>query len=214
MNEQQLTALVERVGDSLEPDVARLVAGGAARGRVRRRRRTAGTAFAGVAVVGAVATVGLLLPPAAVDAGPDVADPGPPGRVVAVAPMDMDDALAGLLPGAEVGVRDDAAYQYQLQHGTVRWQGATVTLTIDSRNVGIASTAQERCETAYGPTCEQAPGGAWVFEGDRSLIDPVRSDDVETAYLPEGYVIEATADEGKVDREVLLDLVLDERWLR
>ncbi len=59
MNEQQVSALVDRVGRTLEPDVGALVARGTARGRTRRRRRAAASALTGVVAVGAVLGVGL-----------------------------------------------------------------------------------------------------------------------------------------------------------
>ena len=214
MNEQQLTILVERTGESLEPDVRTLVAGGVARGRTRRRRRAAGSVLAGVAAVGAVALAATLVPRGDSDPGPDVAGPVGPHRVVAVAPMDMDEALAALLPGARVPGHDDVPYEYQRQHGTVRFHGKTVTVRIDSRSAGIAKSARARCEAVYDRSCEQAPGDVWLFEGGRSDGSSGIFDDFVVAYLPEGYVIEAVAGPGAMDRARLRELVLDDGWLR
>jgi hypothetical protein len=213
MSEQQMTALVERVGESLDPDVARLVSGGVARGRTRRRRRVAGVALTGVASLGAVALAATLVPRGDADAGQGVADSVGPHRVVAVAPTDMDEALAALLPGARVARHDDVPYEFQRQHGTVRFRGKTVTVRIDSRSAGIAKSARTRCESAYDRLCERV-GDAWLFEGGRSDDDSGIFDDLVVAYLPEGYVIEGIAGPGAMDRARLRELVLDDGWLR
>jgi hypothetical protein len=211
MNERQLTLLVERVGEALEPDVQTLVVGGRDRGRVRRRRRAGGTALAGVVAVGAVALTGVLLP-RGTDAAPVVTDPPPPTRQVAVSPSDMGTVLASLLDGARVVQDDGEPYEYQRQRGEVRWRGTTVTVTIDSRSVGIDRGPRERCETSYGPYCTQAPGGIWVFAGGRSDGTSEGAEDVEVAYVPGGYVVEVAADEGAADRALLRRLVLDDVW--
>jgi hypothetical protein len=54
MNDHEITTLLDRAGSELRPDVAELVARGAAQGRVTRRRRRVGAAVAAVAVVGVV----------------------------------------------------------------------------------------------------------------------------------------------------------------
>jgi hypothetical protein len=51
MNESQLTALLSRAGERLDPDVSSLVAGGTRRGRRRRRRSAAALALGTAAVV-------------------------------------------------------------------------------------------------------------------------------------------------------------------
>jgi hypothetical protein len=218
MSEQQLTTLVERVGDALQPDVRALVAGGVARGRTRRRRRTLCSALAGVTAVGALGLTALLLTRGGADPGPDVAAPAPPARVVAVAPMDMDAALAALLPGARVSQHDDEPYQYQLQDGSVRWRGSTVTLEIDSRGVGTASSARERCEELRASACDAAPGGGWVAEQSSVELDTRTGEQgpemVQVrVYLPDGHVVQAGAERGSgVSRAVLRRLVLDDVW--
>jgi hypothetical protein len=103
----------------------------------------------------------------------------------------------------------------------VRWRGSTVTLTIDSRSVGTATSARDRCVAfAGGSGCTEAAGGAWVFEhgtvemnvrtgGTESYRDLVR------VYDPDGYVIEAGGEHGSgVTRARLRRLALADVWLR
>jgi len=218
MNEQQLTMLVERTGDTLAPDVRRLVAGGVARGRARRRRRAVGSALGGLAVVGAVALAGALLPSDGPDSGPDAAGPVPPSRHVAVFPPDTSAVLASLLPGARVVEDDDASYQFQVQRGDVRWHGASVSLTIDSRGVGSSSTARDRCRAFIGDACTETPGGAWAAEHGTMEVDSrtgeeTTSYDAVRVYDPDGYVIEASGESGsRVDRGLLRRIALDDVW--
>ncbi len=226
MNEQHVMTLFHQAGASLEPDVTRLVADGAARGRRRRRRRVAGAALAVAAIVGATTLTGAMLSRND-DPAPEVTSPADHVRQVAVAPEEMDATLAGLLPGARP-LEGDEPYQYQIQLGAVEWHGVQVTVSIDSRSVGITTTARERCETFLGQPCAEAPGGAWIAE--HGLIEPAGRrpetySDVVTLYDPDGYVIEAVGERGSAeavdqgegsdaDRELLRRLVLDEVWLR
>lgn len=57
-----LTQLMERATDDLQPDVAGLVAGGMARGRRRRTRRRLATGLAAAGTVAAVGVTALLVP--------------------------------------------------------------------------------------------------------------------------------------------------------
>jgi len=218
MSEQQMTVLVGRLGGALQPDVAALVAGGTARGRARRRRRTIGSAAAGVAAIGVVALTAALFPRAA-NTGPVVTGPVSQSRHVAVLPPDMGAVLESLLPGARVVEGDEAPYRYQLQGGTVRWHGAAVTVTIDSRSVGTRSSARERCEAFMDAACSEGPGGAWVAEHGAVELDtrtgePGPSLDLVRVYEPEGYVVEASGESGApgTGRELLRRLALDDAW--
>lgn len=219
MNEQQLTTLVGRAGDTLAPDVRRLVAGGVARGRAKRRRRAVGTTLGAVAVVGAVALAGGLLPGSGPDSGPDPAGPVAPSRHVAVFPPDTSAVLASLLPGARVVEDDDASYQFQVQRGEVRWRGASVTLTIDSRGVGSTGTARGRCQAYLGDACTETPDGAWVaenstFEVDSRTGEGGRSYDAVRVYDPDGYVIDAAGESGTpgMGSALLRRIALDDVW--
>ena len=62
MNERELTDLLDRGTAGLSPDVARLVDGGAARGRQALRRRRVGTALSASAVLGVIGLGAVLLP--------------------------------------------------------------------------------------------------------------------------------------------------------
>jgi len=219
MNEQQLTMLVERTGDTLAPDVRMLVAGGVARGRARRRRRAIGSTLGGVAVVGAVALAGILLPGDGPGSGPDPAGPVAPTRHVAVFPPGTSAVLASLLPGARVVEGDDASYQYQVQRGEVRWRGASVTLTIDARGVGSSTTARERCQAYLGDGCTETPDGAWVAENSTVEVDSRtgeegRSFDAVRVYDPDGYVIDAAGERGTpgMGSALLRRIALDDVW--
>jgi hypothetical protein len=130
----------------------------------------------------------------------------------------MDAALAGLLPGSRVSRQDDEPYGYQLQDGSVRWRGSTVTLEIDSRSVGTASSARERCEEFRGGACDAAPGGGWVAGRSSVEVDTRTGEQgLELSqvrvYLPDGHVVEAGAERGAgISRAVLRRLVLDDVW--
>ncbi|MBB3045174.1 hypothetical protein [Nocardioides soli] len=218
MNEQQMVALVERVGETLEPDVGRLVAGAAARGRVRRgRRRLAGAAGAAVAVVATATAAPLLVVGGGTGAGVATA-PGESPRELAVAAGDMSAALATLLPGSRV-VADDQPYQFQVQRGVVRWRGGTVTVAIDTRSAGVSTPARERCLAfAGGPPCAAMPGGVWLFEHGRMEFDARTGEeqplqDHVRAYVPGGFVVDAYDDgAASVGRRLLRTLALDGVW--
>jgi hypothetical protein len=210
MNEQQMAMLVERAGETLEPDVQALVVAGVARGRARRRRRALGSALGATAVVGAVALTAALLP-----RGPD------PTSVAtgSVARDDMSSTLATLLPGATV-VEDGERFQFQVQRGTVQWHGARVSLALDTRSVGTSTSARERCQVFMGRNCIEAGGGVWVAENGTVELDSRTGEetarlDVVRAYVPGGYTIEAAGESGTPagDRSLLRRLVLDEVWL-
>ena len=217
MNEQRLTMLVERTGDTLEPDVRMLVAGGVARGRARRRRRATGSTLGAMAVVGAVALAGVTLPGDRSHSGSGPASP--PSRRVAVSPPDTSAVLASLLPGARVVEDDDASYQYEVQRGEVRWHGASVTLTIDSRGVGSSTTARERCQAFIDGACSETPAGAWVaahgtFEVHSQTGEEGPSYDAVRVYDPDGYVIEAAGESGSpgIGRGLLRRIALNDVW--
>jgi hypothetical protein len=112
MNEHEMTELMERAGAALDPDVAGLVAAGAARGRRVRRWRQAG---ATLTVVAAVAAIGLAANAVATGPGTAAPDRTPPaatdgpepalaaGDLVVVSARDVPDVFAEQLPGHTVG---------------------------------------------------------------------------------------------------------------
>lgn len=126
------TDFLRGVTDDLHPDVDRLVAGGIARGRARRRRHLAGTAVAAVAVIGVVGAGAVAVPPllGSAPGEPPVATdptspteapteaptesptespmvlsvpPDPNGPPFAVAAKDVPSVVAQLAPGHDVG---------------------------------------------------------------------------------------------------------------
>ena len=227
MSDQQLMHLFHRAGDTMEPDVVALVAAGAARGRLGRRRRAAGAllGLATAAVVGAAAIAGLLVPEG--DDGATGAAPARETREVAVAPADMGATLASLLPGARP-VKDHEPYQYQVQRGVVEWHGVEVIVSIDSRSVGTTTTAREQCEAFLDQACTEAPGGGWLAE--HGSITPAGRGRPETyfhavrLYDPDGYMLEALGEAGPAeavdkglesdaDPALLRRLVLEDVWL-
>lgn len=61
-HDQHVRTLLHDATEDLSPDVGRLVAGGATRGRARQRRHRAGTALAAVAVIGVIGAAASVLP--------------------------------------------------------------------------------------------------------------------------------------------------------
>ncbi len=75
-----VTELLHRASDGLTPDVDRLVSGGIARGRSRRRRARIGTTVASLAVIGVVGGLAVVVPRlGGADSArdPDIASDGP-----------------------------------------------------------------------------------------------------------------------------------------
>lgn len=217
MSEQQMTALVERVGESLHPDVARLVAGGAARGRSVRRRRRVAIGATALGVTAAACVVPLVS--GGGDRTPTFASDPPTGvRALGVSADDMGEALAGLLPGSRVV--DGDSFQFQVQQGTVAWRGTTVSVSIDVRSAGTATPARERCESFLDMPCTAGPDGSWIGEHGTIEMD-TRTGVLETevrqvrVYVPDGYVIEAAGEGGTPagNRQLLRRLALADVWL-
>lgn len=219
MNERQMTALVERVGQVLEPDLARLVAGGTARGRARRgRRRLAAVATAAATGIAAVAVGPLLVVGDGGRSG--TAASGEPAPELAVSPDDMGATLAALLPGARAAA-GDAPYRLHVQGGVVRWRGARVAVTINGGNAGVATTPRVRCESFAGAGyCDAGPRGTWLAlgtqaEGDARTGRVGRTGDYLRAYVPGGYLLEVSArPESRVDDATLRRVALADVWWR
>jgi hypothetical protein len=174
MDEQQMTVLVERVGDRLEPDVAALVAGAAGRGRARRRRRVTGTAVLAVAAAAVVAVVGYALVPG--DAGGDrsgpvatepTMTPAPTHagrRQLAPDPSKTGWMLADLLVGDVTQVRssdytsiDNGSYL----EGSARLDGAQVVVLLERVRGAFSCADCQPVAGGYlskGTYDERAPG--------------------------------------------------------
>jgi hypothetical protein len=163
MNELEMTDLLERVGSGLEPDVARLVAGGAARGRTRQRRRRAGVAAGWLAVVAvllaatALATAGDTEPPVANDS---TATPPVPADSEPRTPIARDDvpaAFASLFGGSV-----SAALAGEGAVTDFRWESYQVRVVIASAGLpGLDPAA--RCTADSGqPNCVVLANGTAV----------------------------------------------------
>jgi hypothetical protein len=158
MNEQQMTTLVERTGDTLSPDVQALVAGGVARGRARRRHRTLGSGLAGMAAVGAVAALGYVLVPGDNPIGTDTSSvataPATAERRFGMDPAQTGSVLASLLDGQVTHVRAGSDDPDEYLSGSVLLNGALVGIVIER------TTLPPACgEPSASVTCDVVPGG-------------------------------------------------------
>lgn len=237
MNEQQMTDLVERTGDTLDVDVAGLVAGGTARGRARRRRRVAGALAAGLASVAVVGALGYALVPGAPGGsgsdGPTVASsPTPASSDFGPAPEQMGEVLGERLVALAGGeVTEQRGWQPEEPIPTGPSQLGTVLL--DGALVEVALWYGEAPECDGRPprhTCETLPGGL-ITAGtmERPEPDGGPSGVFSTAagyYTDSGVVVTArvwnAADSTgqpalstfpKVTEEQLVELVRDPVWL-
>lgn len=104
-----VTELLRRASDDLTPDVDRLVNGGIARGRSRRRRARIGTTIASLAVIGVVGGLAVVVPRAGVDSArdPGLAADGP----VATATQTPSDEPTDTATGDPTRLRDIPAAQ-------------------------------------------------------------------------------------------------------
>ncbi|GAW52023.1 MULTISPECIES: hypothetical protein [unclassified Nocardioides] len=218
MNDHEITALLERAGSGLRPEVAELVAGGAARGRTKLRRRRAGTAFAAVAVVGVVGA-GLVAtqlhqrpgdstvtdpagaPSGTVTPKPTAAGerdaPPAPDAALALGPDGIRDQLAAMLPG-EVGpiLREPPYSVVSGRYDRVlhfRYQGTLATFVI------APARSMASCQEQSGPD-----GSCTVVDGMETLVwGPTTADRVTAqgvAVWRHGYIVSVlsyNAAEGK-----------------
>jgi hypothetical protein len=212
-----VTALLERATRGLQPDVARLVAQGTARGRRTRRRHLVATTVSTLVLAGAAVVMPSLGSGggAASDRTTVAADPGSDRREVAVSPADLARTLSTLLPGKAprtdlwVESGSDGAHR-----GTLTWRGARVTVAIDDApdvivddpgaTYGDGSSAEPRpapatagdwCR-AMGNRCRELPGGDWAsssrgFDGDPA--DPAGWQASFVLYTRDGYLVLAQA---------------------
>jgi hypothetical protein len=205
MTEQQVVALVDRIGEVLEPDVARIVAAGTARGRSRKRRRRVVAGLGVAAAIGVVSSVSVALP----------RDGGSVPAAEDVAPAEVSATLAGMLPGSVIA-HDPEAYVFQVPRGVVRWHDGIVTVALDSRSVGIDRTPAERCGALDGDCHETADGAWWVQHGEIEFdaIGGVQTHDwvLVKVYEPDGRVITASGERGAIDADQLREIALDDGW--
>lgn len=181
MNEHEMVDLLERAGAGLDPDVSRLVAGGAARGRARRRRRRGGAALGGLAAAAVVGTL-LILPGGGDDGGTPVAtDPTPSAPVstapaeptpsepvtvpLTVAAADIPAIVADVLGGEVSPALTEPPYpvvdQRRLKVAHFRYDGALTTAVIEPESSMAGCRAQVR-ENGGGATC--------TVEGDHEVL--------------------------------------------
>jgi hypothetical protein len=217
MNEHEMTALMERVGEVLDPDVGVLIARGTARGRARRRRRAVGavvTGVAGVVVVGALSYAsvpdgqGAEAEDAPVASAPtpssdDRASQAP--RQFGPDPAKMGWVLGDLLVG---NVTQRRAWHERLsdssgfQAGSVLLDGAKVTVRLERTEPLRACDARPSAGE-----CEVVLGGivSWgTYKGSAdangSEVPRSRGDELDgvlastaTYATPDGFAITATA---------------------
>ncbi|GAA4755760.1 hypothetical protein GCM10023350_46570 [Nocardioides endophyticus] len=216
MNEHEMTDLLERVGSCLDPDVAWLVAGGAARGRTRRRR-AANAIVAGVAAVAVVGALGYASLPGDEAAENDDTTaassptlstdlPTQTPRQFGPEPANMGRVLGDLLVGDVTQIRawhERHGEPSGFQAGSVLLDGAKVTVRLER------TQPRPPCgELPPGAQCEVVLGGIlswWTRGGPASGNGPTgaphpRDDELvgarastATNATPDGFVITATA---------------------
>lgn len=140
MNENDLSLLLDRAAHRLDIDTARLVAGGAERGRGLRRRRRLATGGAAVMAVAAVGVAGVVLP--------DLVRAGQEPPTVTV----------------EDGVLEPAAATRLARAAT----DSVATAEEDLLAGPCTQDAIDRLDGALGPTetVSCSPDGGWVVEAE------------------------------------------------
>lgn len=169
MKEHELTALMERAGDGLAPDVEGLVAGGAARGRRALRRRRVASGFGAAAAVCAIAVAATVLSGGGgtPNTVPDHAPAGVPTTQRELADRTViEERLLEALPEGEVtelSIRTNAGDDGALV-------GVQVRLLLDGAEV-TASVADTSRDAASFPDPGSPPEGcdASVLGGEGTI---------------------------------------------
>lgn len=206
--------LLRTATDDLETPSARLVAGGMARGRVRRRRHLMGTTIAAAALLGAAA-VGL---PQLVGDGGDSrsgdvelvpAGPVPADQPRAIIPpADGASTLVSLLPEGETsGAANDDAPEGAVASRVV-YEGGTIEAEVfefhsaadkaKAAELGHAlETAAQACGWKDHTECVKLSDGTWfdhATSGEREPgMDLPYLGTHATAWTPDGFVVRVTA---------------------
>jgi hypothetical protein len=240
MNDHEITALMERAGSGLRPEVAELVAAGAARGRTTRRRRRVGTALASVAVVGVVGA-GLaatqlypgsgdtvVVDPAGAPSGKVAPTPTTAGRrgtqpapdaALALDAQGIHDEIATTLPGDSGPIlTDDPFPVVETEHDRIlhfRYEGTLTSFVIEPAR-GRASCAEQ------SKACQ-------VVDGTETLVwGPTTADQVTAQGVSvwrHGYIVSVlsyNAADGKdvaplmadpaISLETLTDIAMSDAW--
>jgi hypothetical protein len=181
-HDQQVTTLLHDATEELSPDVGRLVAGGAARGRVRQRRNRAGTALAAVAVLGVIGAAASVLPDRSAEGrGVGIADSPSVGTSrtqpasdrdapapIAWEPEQIRDRLLEMLPAGEAGpiLRGDGYPVVSTPDSRIlhfRFDGALTSFLIEPAD------SLGTCEQQVDPASQPHPSSGDV--GTCSTVD-------------------------------------------
>ena len=189
----------------LSPDVSRLVAGGIARGRSRRRRQNAWAALVTVAVVGviggaAVVAPGLVSDPESAPGFASLNDPVKPAPEkpakepqvgLAIAAPDIPAAIAEMLPPGDVGaplLGDDFGITDRAHKKIVhfRWNGTLTTFILEPAST--QASCAEHADATEGGSCNVV-GGLEVLTWPATTADRVTAQGVMV--WQHGYVASA-----------------------
>lgn len=177
-----VTELLRRASDDLAPDVDRLVSGGIARGRSRRRRARVGTTVASLAVIGVVGGLAVVVPrldgadsardPGVATDGPsetapetpsEAPSPGPTGTPTAPeqlreipAAQVPEIALSLLQPPASLTLGEPDVHLDEPDHRVVRVRldGMVTDFGMFSRKPGSVSSCRQDAES-MGGSCQE-----------------------------------------------------------
>lgn len=235
----ETTDLLRGATDDLAPDVERLVAGGIARGRTLRRRRTTMTTLAAAAVVGVIGvaagvgshalagdddrrTDSAIASPGVPDAG---VIPDSPRRALVVDQVDVPDTFGRLFPEGEV--REVEQYERMDDAPVVDffWDDYAVRVSVTPMEYvdGTGAPAEQRCFEA-GLDCTELPTGVWVASGVISGETPEVLFNEAHAFTPDGWDLMVRvgnaqnkegvplADEPPISQDQLIDVVTSDVW--
>ena len=240
-SDRQLAVLFHDTTSELAPDVADLVAGGIARGRVQRRRRRVGTTLAAAAVIGVIGVAASVAPGLGNGSpeGVPVASEGPseraaksptpkptaaaPDAALAVPAVEIPAEIEAMLPAGSAGpALDEHPYPVVDEPETrivhFRWNGALTSFIIEP------AAALGSCQELAGDdgVCRNQ-GGVDVLTWGPSTGDGVTAQGVMV--WQHGYAVSAlsyNAPHGKevapvfaappISMEQLTDIASSEVW--
>ncbi|WP_331744547.1 hypothetical protein [Kitasatospora sp. NBC_01300] len=197
--EADLAHALDRTTDSLEPDLGTLMRGAVQRGRIRRRRRTAGV-IAGVGACAAIAAVGLVIPEVFAgmhSGGSDISVSAMAMPRSAITDTQMIQALEATFPGGrfseESGQSNNPSNPSDGRvangglvlddgHGAAYVGISALRLQLPLRDGDGLSCEWEpkkdgdTCRMSELPSSAEIPGGALVMYQQNAAAHPVRPD--------------------------------------